>query len=262
MDLHEEAAEYIWNKWQEKNMGTEDEFDEAYRNSRLTPPFKINENVFDKRSGWNDKLHFIMRYATGFYITEAFRAMKIDLNDPNVEENLEEGNIGTPQRMAKVWVGANLNEESELGHGRWTHKPRIASFPNTNTNTEIPITKRVDIVSNCSHHGITFSTLARPDSYAIISYIPNEKVLGISKLQRLADWIGKRFWLQEDLTKAIYDEIVKVAETESVYVKIVNAVHGCEFFRGARSNDGAFSSECYGGKFTDPEMRKQVDRSI
>ena len=86
--------------------------------------------------------------------------------------------------------------------------------------------------------------------------------MGISKLQRLTDWIARRFWLQEDVTKAIYDEIADAAQTKSVYVKIVNAVHGCEFFRGAQSRDGAFSSEMYGGKFEDPEMRAEVMRSV
>ncbi len=241
--------------------------DVAFRTYNELPDFKVNENIYDITGEYssviyNDSVHNVMRLATQFYLTKAFGAMKIDFSDPNIQEVVEDGNIGSPGRLAKVWVGANNTDDTELGVGRWTSRPRIASFPNTNTNTKIPITKRVDLISNCSHHFITFSTLARTDSYAVISYIPDQHVLGISKLQRLTDWVSKRFWLQEDLTLAIYDEICSVAQTESVYVKIVNAVHGCEFFRGAQSRDGSFSSEMYGGKFEDASLRQQVDRSI
>jgi len=236
-------------------------FNRAMAEYILLDDFKINQNV-EEVNGISEEAHYIMRLMTQYHITKAFKAMKVTLDDPNVEENLEEGNIGTPGRLAKVWCGSNLSDSSELGSGRWTKEPRIAVFPNTNTSKDIPITKRIDLVSNCSHHLISFNTLNRPDSYAIISYIPDEFVLGISKLQRLTDWISRRFWLQEDVTSAIYDKIADAAQTDSVYVKIVNAVHGCEQLRGAQSNDGAFSSEMFGGMFTDPEMRKQVDRSI
>ena len=218
--------------------------------------FAPNGNVFDGQS-ISDEAHFIMRTTTQYYLLKAFEAMRIDMTDDNVKEIAEEGNIGTPGRIAKVWCGDGTYDDRELGSGRWAVKPRLASFPNTG-NKEIPITKRVDIISNCSHHNIVFSTMAREDSYAIISYIPDEEVLGISKLQRVTNHISQRFWLQEDLTKAIYDEIVAVAKTESVYVRLANAVHGCESFRGAKSDDGAFTSEYYGGKFKDIALRQSV----
>lgn len=219
--------------------------------------FSPNGNVFEQTNEINDETHFIMRMSVQYHLTEAFKAMKIDLNDPNVIEDLTDGNIGTPGRLAKVWCGDGIHDDRELGSGRWCVKPRLASFPNTG-NTSIPITKRIDIISNCSHHLISFSSLARPDSYAVISYIPDKKVLGISKLQRVADWVSQRFFLQEDLTKMLYDEVSLVAETDSVYVGLFNLVHGCESMRGAKSNDGAFTSEYYGGSFNNIEIRNQV----
>jgi len=238
-----------------------DKYEDAYQEYQKLESFRANENV-EAVGGISAEAHFIMRQTVQFYIEKAFEAMRIDLNDPNVQTVQEEGNIGTPGRIAKVWTGFDTKDMTELGSGRWCKKPRLASFPNTNTDTNIPITKRVDLISNCSHHFISFNTVSRDDSYAVISYIPDTKVLGISKLQRLTDWVSRRFWLQEDLTKAIYDEISKAAETDSVFVKLVNITHGCEQLRGAQSSDGAFSSEMFGGKFTNPEIRKQVDRSI
>jgi len=232
-------------------------FNKSWKEYEEIRNFAPNGNVFEGDKGVSDEAHFIMRMCTQYYLTKAFEAMKIDLSDDNVSENLDEGNIGTPGRIAKVWTGFDTHDDMELGGGRWNRKPRLASFPNTG-NSNIPITKRVDIVSNCSHHFIPFHTLARPDSYAIISYIPDKKVLGISKLQRVANWVSQRFWLQEDLTKALYEEIAEVAETNSVYVGLYNVVHGCESLRGAKSNDGAFTSEYYGGAFEDPELRRQI----
>jgi len=218
--------------------------------------FAPNGNVFDTQS-ISDQAHFIMRTLTQFHLTEAFKAMKIDLNDDNVMEVPDDGNIGTPGRIAKVWCGDGTHDDSELGSGRWAVKPRLASFPNTSTR-KIPITKKIDIISNCSHHFITFSSLAREESYAIISYIPDKNVLGISKLQRVADWVSQRFFLQEDLAQMLYDEVSKVAETDSVYVGLFNLVHGCESFRGAKSSNGAFTTECYGGDFQDEAIRNSV----
>ena len=220
--------------------------------------FAPNGNVFESGQTISDQGHFCMRMSATYHLNNAFKAMRFDMTDPNVSEDLSDGNIGTPGRIAKVYCGFDTHDDMELGSGRWSKQPRLASFPNTG-NTSIPITKRIDIISNCSHHGITFSTLAREDSYAIVSYIPDKHVLGISKLQRVANWVSQRYWLQEDLTKKLYDEVKRVAETDSVYIKIFNAVHGCESFRGARSNDGAFTSEYYGGAFEDPELRKQVN---
>ncbi len=257
--MNKDLRSYVKERYEQKFV--KELFDMNWNSYLELEPFAPNENVFDEQE-ITEETHFIMRSATQYYLHMAFDAMKMDMTDDNVSENLVEGNIGTPGRLAKVWCGANLHDDSELGSGRWAKKPRLARFPNTNTSRDIPITKRVDVVSNCSHHLISFNTLNRPDSYAYVSYIPEDFVLGISKLQRITDWLSRRFWLQEDLTNALYRAISEAADTKSVYIKIVNAVHGCEQLRGSQSNDGAFSSEMYDGKFKDPELRKEVDRSI
>lgn len=233
-------------------------FNKALKEYEEIKAFNANQNINDiYPSGISKEAHFIMRTVTQYYIQKAFEAMRVNLDDPNVKEDLENGNIGSPGRIAKIWVGKDPEDYSELGSGRWTKKPRLAKFPNTHKDKFI-ITKRVDIISNCSHHFIPFSTLVRSDSYAIISYIPDKFVLGISKLQRLTNWISRRFFLQEDLTRMLYEEISKAAETESVYIKLFNLVHGCEVFRGVQSSEGAFTSEYFGGDFKDINLRNQI----
>ena len=256
IDLNDELLEFIFLRYNGKTP-----LKQVLEEYEKLPNFCINENIYDviKGSGisYGKDVHRIMRLAAQFYLTKAFAAMKIDLNDPNVEENLDEGNIGTPGRIAKMWCGADNKDDSEMMSGRWAKKPRMAAFPNTHKQ-RLPITKRVDLNAVCSHHAAIFSSFYRPDAYAVVSYIPDKKVLGISKLQRVVDWVARRGWLQEDLTRQIYEEVAKVAETESVYVKLANIVHSCERNRGAQSCDGSFTTEYYGGAFEDSNLRNQV----
>lgn len=218
--------------------------------------FKISDNVFENNPEFSEECHYLMRLVAQYHVECAFRAMKIDMLDPNVA-----GEKGTPYRFVKMYCGNDLEDDSELLSGRWTKKPRIASFPNESKQA-FPITKRVDVVSVCSHHTAPFSTMFRPDSYAIISYIPEDKILGISKLQRIVDWVSRRGHLQEGLTQMIYDEVCAAADTKNVYVKLCNIVHTCELLRGAQANDGSFTSEYYGGAFDDSEKRKEVQNSV
>ncbi|GAF02845.1 GTP cyclohydrolase I [Saccharicrinis fermentans] len=241
--------EYVKNKFQIKFPSKD--FHEAWAAYNQLQNFKISENV-ETVGGITEEAHYIMRTITEYHFNQAFKAMKIDMNDPNVG-----GEKGTPYRMAKMYCGSDLNDASELLSGRWSHRPEMASFPNEN-DQKYPITKRVDIVSVCSHHTAPFSTLFRDGSYALISYIPDKKVLGISKLQRIVDWVARRGHLQENLTKMIYDEVCQAAESESVYIKLSGLVHTCESLRGTQSNEGAFSSEYYGGAFKNFEIRREV----
>lgn len=249
------------------------EFEDVWKNYINLKPFKINENIFDvikhrENEVYDEKVHFLVRQATQFRLTQVFDAMKVDMNDPNVRVVPEEGNIGTPGRIAKMYVGANLHDDSELLCGRWTYKPRIASFPEEDEEgyeyvvKGVPITKMLDLTAVCSHHLAPFSTDFKSEAYAIISYIPEENMLGISKLPRLAQWIGSRGWLQEDLTKAIYNEVKEVAKTNNVYVKLYKIVHTCESIRGAKSKKGSFTTEAYGGSFKSKKLRDQVIQGL
>lgn len=240
--------------------GSLEDFEEVKNQYNKLVDFNINENVFDTQ-GYiiNEKVHFYMRWLTGYHITKAFNSMKVNLSDPNTTMNLPEGNIGTPQRISKMWCGSSLNDDNELLCGRWSRPPRLASFPNNDINNKhIPITKRVDLIAVCSHHAAPFSSTFREDGKAIVSYIPKNKVLGISKLQKIVNWVSKRGWLQEDLTKAIYDAVSNAAETKDVYVGLLNIEHSCESIRGANSKNGSFSSEYYGGKFNKNKLRKSI----
>ena len=161
----------------------------------------------------------------------------LDLTDPNIAVNAL--GKGTPGRIAKTWTGNDAEDTTELLSGRWNKEPALSVFPNDGIDFEV--VKKVDIVAVCSHHFLPFSTL-NEDSYAIIRYIPRERVLGISKLQRFTNWAARRGWLQEDLTRYLGETIKRIAKTPDVKVELVNLVHSCEKFRGAEAHKGSLTT--------------------
>jgi len=238
-----------------------DDFDDLWEKYKQVKEFKINENVFEKNNDYSDKIHFILRMASQYFLNKTFECLKIDQVDPNTTENLAEGNIGSTGRIIKMWTGADTHDDRELMSGRFHTPVRLARFPNTISDQTLinPIIKEVDLTAVCSHHAAPFSTKFSKNSKVIISYVPDKFTLGISKLQRLVRYVGQRGWLQEDLTKAIYEEIAKAAETDSIYVKLKNVKHSCEFLRGAVSESDGFTTEYYGGLFkTNPAILETV----
>ena len=241
---------------QERYLKKYSSFDMALAGYKKLKEFKISDNIFESGQNITEQEHYIMRLVSQYYMEKVFDAMLIDKNDENVA-----GEKGTPYRFIKMYCGNDLDDDTELLSGRWSKKPRIASFPNEHKQ-KFPITKRVDVVSVCSHHTAPFSTMFRPDSYAIISYIPEDKILGISKLQRIVDHISRRGHLQEGLSQMLYEEISKVAETKNVLILLKNIVHTCESLRGSQSKEGAFTSIYYGGLYEDINLRNQVVKDI
>lgn len=204
----------------------------------------VEEEYVNSQQLVTNESHWIMRMVTQYYITEAFKAMKIDLTDDNIKE--QSLGKGTPGRIAKLYMGDNPEDTTELLSGRWNKEPYIACFPNTDKDHSI-ITKEVDIVACCSHHFLPFSTLT--GGKAIISYKPKDYVLGISKLQRFVNWSTRRGWLQEDLTTYIGETIKRIASTDDVYVRLEGLTHSCEKFRGANTKNGNLTTEYRSGCF-------------
>jgi len=261
MEITEKSLAFVKDRYQKK-FNTLDTFTDNYKLYLELKSFKACENFHEKFEDTEDpqpdiehqyindehslkpEIHWIMRMFTQYYLTESFTAMKIDLDDPNTQE--QSLGKGTPGRIAKMWLGNDPEDITELGSGRWNKQPYISRFPNTDKNHSI-ITKEVDVVSCCSHHFIPFSTFN--NGKAVIEYIPNKYVLGISKLQRFVTWASRRFWLQEDLTQYLGKTIMRIAATADVHIKLENLVHGCETFRGAQAKNGSLTTEFKSGIF-------------
>lgn len=250
-EQYQNLQEYFKSKYPNENLLT------TLLKLRDLKPFAAGGNVFESGQTIDEPTLLCMRWVAGLKMEEVLDILKFDRTDSNLVQDLSVGNIGTAQRWAKTITGDGLECDDEIMCGRYAKPPRIATFPNTHEN-RVPITKICRINSVCSHHFLPYSSEFNEDAYLLISYIPNEFVLGISKLQRVVDHISKRPTIQEDLTKSIYRAISEVAQTEDVYVKLCGLKHTCEWLRGAQSSDSSFTTEYFGGKFNDIDLRTSI----
>lgn len=235
---------------------------------RNLKPFAAGGNIWESGQEIDEPTLLCMRWVAGIKMEEVLDVLKFDRTDSNLVQDLAVGNIGTAQRWAKTVTGDSLECDNEMMCGRYAKPPRIATFPANEPGVglvpsePLPVTKKFDCSSVCSHHFLPYGTLIDEDSYAVISYIPGEFVLGISKLQRVADHIARRPTIQEDLTKELYRAVSEAAKTPDVYVGIFKAKHTCEYLRGSQSHDGSLTTEWFGGKFEDKALRESVLRTV
>ena len=242
-EMDKDCLEFIRERIQHEFPYTNETFEKWVLRYELLDPFKISENVEVE-----PEVHFIMRMASEYYMLKVFDAMKIDMSDPNVMSDISTGNIGTPGRIIKSWVGKNNNDLNELLSARWCEEPRMATFPNDKQIKDpVFVTTKIDAV--CSHHLIRFGDDGNNESSVVIGYIPELKLGGISKINRFVEWCSRRGWLQEDLTNYIGEKIKEVFETRSVYVRMFGMKHGCASYRGVKDRESSTSTTFISGEF-------------
>ena len=135
-----------------------------------------------------------------------------------------EGLIETPKRVAKAYEqffeGYDLDPEEILRK----------TFEEVEGYDEMVIVKDIRLESHCEHHIVPILGKAH------IGYIPNNRVVGISKLARIVDVFGKRLQTQETMTAQIADTISKVLKPKGVAV-VVDAAHQCMTTRGIHKSE-------------------------
>ena len=140
----------------------------------------------------------------------------------------------TARRVAKMFL-------KETFGGRFVPAPKITSFPNIgyeNVYTAGPISIR----STCAHH---FQNIV---GRCWVGIFPEDKVIGLSKFNRLVHWIAERPQIQEEMTTQIADELEKFAETANVAV-VLKAEHHCMTHRGVREHESDMTTAIMRGKF-------------
>lgn len=160
-----------------------------------------------------------------------------------------EGLKGTPDRVARMY--------EEVFEGMSFSNDDIVDMFNTKFeveqgNNDLVIVKDIEIYSYCEHH-----LALMYDMKVHVGYIPNGKVLGLSKIARIADMVSKRLQLQERIGYDIAYIIKKVCETEDVMV-VVEGKHSCMTARGIKSGNSSTKTASIHGRFKDiPELRKE-----
>lgn len=143
-----------------------------------------------------------------------------------LEIPITESNKNTPLRVAKMWCNelfANRNNAniSEL-------KARMKTFPNE-YDSNMVIVRDIDFDSICEHHWLPFS------GKVTVGYVPNDRVIGLSKIPRVVKYFSKKPQLQEQLTTEIGEFLFDLLEPHAIFVE-VEATHQCVKCRGAESN--------------------------
>ncbi len=183
-------------------------------------------------------------------IEEHIRGILIALGDNPDREGLKD----TPKRVAKMY--------EEVFQGMCYTNDEIAEMFNTTFEDDLSITgnnhdivfmKNIDIFSHCEHHLALMYNMK-----VAIAYIPNRKVIGLSKIARIADMVGRRLQLQERIGTDIAEILQKVTESEDVAV-IIEGEHGCMTTRGIEKPGTTTISTTLRGRFnTDPILNNKL----
>ncbi|WP_413568222.1 GTP cyclohydrolase I FolE [Bdellovibrio sp. HCB117] len=174
-------------------------------------------------------------------ITEKFvdimETLGLDLSDDSLRE--------TPRRVAKMYV-------NEVFSGLDPKKfPKMTVIENKMNYDQMIVVQNISCLSFCEHHFLPI------DGFATVAYIPNKKVIGLSKINRIVQYFGRRPQVQERLTKQITDCLQYILGTEHVAVHI-NAKHYCVVMRGIEDTGSATATADLRGHFkTRMETREE-----
>ena len=156
-----------------------------------------------------------------------------------------EGLVETPKRVVKAY------EEFFAGYDDDPEEILRKTFEEVEGYDEMVLVKNIRLESHCEHHIVPILGKAH------IAYIPNNRVVGISKLARIVDAFGKRLQTQETMTAQIANTIEKVLEPKGVAV-VVDAAHQCMTTRGIHKPESSTVTSCMRGIFKEnPRTRNE-----
>ena len=172
---------------------------------------------------------------------EIMETLGLDLTDDSLK--------GTPYRVAKMYVKeifSGLNPEN---------KPKVSVFDNKYEYNKMLIEKNISLSSSCEHHFLPITGVAH------VGYISSGKVIGLSKMNRIVDYYGRRPQVQERMTIQIYNALKEELNIDSVIV-VVDAEHMCVSARGIKDKTSSTVTMEYGGKFNETSLRDEFLRLI
>jgi GTP cyclohydrolase I len=177
-------------------------------------------------------------------IDEATPAFEQVLDKLLIDRETDPNSQGTARRLAKMYF-------NEIMAGRYEPAPDATAFPNDSPDRyEGMLVVRSELRSMCSHHHQPVSGVA------YIGIIAAEKLIGLSKYTRIAQWCARRGTLQEELANDIAREIQKATDAKDVGVYI-QAVHGCCENRGIMAHSSLTQTTVLKGAFKDDQSTKK-----
>ena len=171
------------------------------------------------------------------HFTAIMKYLGLDLSDDSL--------IDTPKRVAKMYV-------NEIFWGLdYEAFPKCTTVDNKMKYDEMVVERNVNVQSNCEHHFVVI------DGVATVGYIPKQKVLGLSKINRVVEYFSKRPQIQERLTEQVYHALQYILETDDIAV-VIDAQHYCVKSRGVEDVGSSTVTSKLGGVFKkDPAVRTE-----
>ena len=177
-------------------------------------------------------------------IDEATVAFESVLDSLVIDRHNDPNSMGTGKRLAKMYI-------NELMAGRYDPIPKATAFPNDSMDRyEGMLVVRSELTSMCSHHHQIVKGVA------YIGIIAADKLIGLSKYTRIAQWCAERGTLQEELANDIAREIQKATDAEHLGV-YVQATHGCVENRGVKAHSSLTQTTVLKGAFKDDAGTKK-----
>ena len=159
--------------------------------------------------------------------------LHLDRNDPNL--------AGTPERAAKMYL--------EMFHGLVEGaEPEVTTFPNEENYRSMVMERDIPFYSMCAHHLVPFY------GHAHIAYIPNRRIVGLSKLSRILEFYAKRPQIQERLTEQVADYLWNNLQPLGAMV-VIEARHLCVEMRGVKKPGALTVTSAIRGCFEDRKVR-------
>lgn len=223
--------ETLLNTMETKNINTDEIGDDHVGFSLETPlredAFKLDDDL---------KIELISKH-----FKEIMQILGLDLSDDSLS--------GTPNRVAKMYVKeifSGLNPKN---------KPEVKLFENRYNYKNILLEKNISFHSVCEHHFVPIVGKAH------VAYIPNGKVVGLSKLNRIVRYFAQRPQVQERMTIQIVNMLKEELNTDSVAV-IIEADHMCVAMRGVQDAHSSTVTSDFSGKFLDTKTREELMKYI
>ena len=222
-------------------------YEEAYLGDHLRFKMKREGKRFWAGDNIGDYLHEGDKEKL---IDEATEAFELVLDRLLIDRENDPNSKGTARRLAKMYF-------NEVMSGRYESAPDATAFPNDSSDRyEGMLVVRSELRSMCSHHHQPVSGVA------YIGIIAANKLIGLSKYTRIAQWCARRGTLQEELCNDIAREIMKATDSENVAV-YVQATHGCCENRGIMAHSSLTQTTVLKGAFKDdPGTKKEFFDNI
>ena len=211
----------------------------VYLNKTQTEPTALSEDAILVRNTLIQQGLETPMIDTGLNAEEKYERIKelmadvvstlgLDLSDDSLAE--------TPHRIAKMYV-------HEIFSGLdYSEFPKLSVIDNKMGANEMVKVRDIDLTSTCEHHFVTI------DGVAKVAYIPKDKIIGLSKINRVVRFFGQRPQVQERLTRQILVALQALLKTDDVAVSI-DATHYCVKSRGVQDSNSQTSTTALGGCF-------------